>query len=321
MNLPRDRGAAARAAEGRARFWILGSLVVLALVSLAVPAALGYLQSRRFDYCREPAEALETSRRIQEYFSANRDALARGALLLASPDTGVLNGDLRVLLRILEDDYLLEVPVHRRAAGDKGGVFSAHEWLAGEGSAPLRSRLAELANHDLLPIRSQAFRALSLIGLKVPESLSEAPFPAFRREHLRGLLVVAEGEPLPPGIEIRSFLREVLLSPMTLRLWQNAAQPGTAQSLALALRAVLALEDTSDGDLADAVCKSPDVDGPVRVLQAMALARAEDERAWRRLLRIAAADTAVPQRMAALEALRSCAPPEAIQGLRELASR
>jgi HEAT repeat protein len=312
----RERG------PGRARLWVLLSAVLLLALTALSYSVVALARARQLARCREPAEGREASRRLTAFFAAHRDALSEGVLDPSGSDPAAIEGSLRMLLHILEDDTLLEAEVHRRPSAGRGlSVHSAHAWIVEASGAPSRARLARLLSHSAPSIRDQAARALSLLAWKVPEALAGEPLPYFRREHLRALLLVQGGEPPPAEVALLPFIREGLLAPGAFRLWALGAQPGAAAASGLFLRALLAEEAPLRGELAEALLAAPDLAGPDRLLQIRTLGRLVHPQAWRKLIRIAGGSEPLPARAEALQALRAAGPVEAIPELRELASR
>ncbi len=334
----RLRSCTRRRSAGKARTWLILLSAVGLAAAMGVPSGRAYLDRHAVESVRKAADSPGAGRTVGLFFAAHRQSLAEGLIDLGTQSRALLESNLRLLRRILVDDRLLEMSVHRSRSPDTGlrGHYSAHDWLASEQSLPTRRALLKLASKGAGGPRGEAIDALAAIAVKVPEAFAPEPLEGVRREDIRALVALGGGIRLggaialqsapqtgPTGFAPRLILREVLGAGGRLRLWSQGKAALPEETLGIALRALDRLDDTViDGDLAAALLSTPDAQGADRVLQVRALGRARHPDAWKRLLECAAGSEGESSdddaaSAAALEALGDSAPLAAVPGLRE----
>ncbi len=197
---------------------------------------------------------------LYAFFEARPGALDHGLLDLDVRDVGALAERLGLLVRLLEDDYLLEVNIHHRPitrGNREPNVFSLHRWIADAGRQRWRSRLLELLASEDDGVRRLASRAVGMIAGKIPECLAEEPFPGFDGRSMRAILGAVGGDDLPRDLLLASLVREALRRPAALRVWRTG-EPQPARDLhllVLFLRSSVA--DLVDEDMVDALLAMP----------------------------------------------------------------
>jgi len=310
---------------GKARAW----LIVLSLLGLAaamgLPSGRAFLERHAAERVRKAADSPDAGEEVSRFFAAHRQSLADGLIDLGTPSRALLESNLRLLRRILVDDRLLEMPIHRLrpSEGAPRGPTSAHEWLASERGLPTCRALLKVAAKGPEGPRLEAIGALAEIAVKVPEAFAQEPLDGVRGEEIRALVALGGGVPPPANKALQLLLRSVLRAGDRLRLWSHGREASSEETLGIALRALDRLGDAViDGDLAAALVDAPPAKGADRLLQVGALARTRHPDAWKRLLRFALGTEGErsddPElRVAALEALGDSAPLAAVPDLRE----
>lgn len=198
----------------------------------------------------EVSEITDAHETIHEYFESFPQAIDHGLLDLDVAEDHQVIRRLRILARMFDDDYLLEVNAHHRRLSRKSsapGAFNLHCWSAADARSGWRARLLDLMNSENAEIHGLARKCIAQIAEKVPECLSPEPFPGFDHKFSRALVRGIFGPPPRPEPWMGTFLREALHRPAQLQIWKA----GAGTTMENTLYVVLLFFRTSGQDILD----------------------------------------------------------------------
>ena len=182
----------------------------------------------------DAAEVTAAYENFYEFFEVFPQAIDDDLLELNDADVGILAQRLQLVVRMLDDDYLLEVNAHNRHLSRKTtqpGAFSLHSWIALDSNAPWWPRLIELLDSPYGDIREYVAACLAHIAVKIPDNLAAEPLPHFDYTAIRDLLAGFDASHESRRLA-EPFVRAALRRPEQLGLWRVASgEPSTTRKL------------------------------------------------------------------------------------------